>query len=95
MSLDGIPDNEWVLVSATGGLDIDADDDGLLDASPTPNLGTIYGLAKAADWRGGELFVSALTDMVWRYTENLVDKVPPADLSIRIDDLVQQLILPV
>ncbi len=66
LSLSGIPDDEWILVTASGGQDIDADDDGLLDPSPTPNLGTLHALARASDWRGGRQRVNVLTEIAWQ-----------------------------
>lgn len=92
LELAGIPKDEWVLVTATGGLDLDADDDGVRDPAPTINLGTIHALAKAADWRLGGLKVSALTDIAWRYTRNLVGEVRPDELVIRLQDLAEQLV---
>jgi hypothetical protein len=92
LTLGGVGSDEWVLVSATGGRDIDFDDDGVLDATPTANQGTIYALAKASDWRSGGVILSALSDMAWRYTENLVDQVAPDELHKRLDSLAQYLI---
>jgi hypothetical protein len=92
LALTGIPDDEWILVTATGGTDIDADDDGVVDGSPTQNLGTLHALARAGDWRGGGVHITALSDIVWDYTRNLVGKVPPENLAIRLDDLVWQFI---
>lgn len=92
LSLVGIPDDEWILVTASSGLDIDADDDGVVDTSPTQNLGTMHALAKARDWRLGGLYISSLTDIVWRYTQNLVGAVPPDELVIRLNDLSQRFV---
>ncbi len=92
LRLGSIPDDEWILVTATGGLDLDADDDGVLDASPTDSLGTLHALAKAQDWRSGGIHVTALSDMVWRYTHNLIGVVDPAELAIRLGDLALQLV---
>ena len=92
LTLAGIPKNEWILVTATGGRDLDAEDDGVLDAAPTFNDGTIHALAKAADWRLGGVKVSALSDIFWRYTRNLADKVRPDEISIRLGDLLGQFI---
>ena len=70
--LSGIPDDEMILVSVSGGNDIDADDDGVLDASPTVNSGTIHALATAADWRKGGK-INILTEMAWRETKPKVE----------------------
>ena len=66
LQLQGVSDERWVLVGASGGRDIDADDDGELDSQPTENQGTIYALARAADWRNSSHKVTVLSDILWR-----------------------------
>lgn len=88
LTLADIPDDEWVLVTASGGEDIDADQDGVPDQAPTPNAGTLHALAKAGDWRAGGLTVTPLSDLFWRYTENLVGQVHPDEVSLRLHDLL-------
>ncbi|WP_457666331.1 InlB B-repeat-containing protein [Thiolapillus sp.] len=90
--LDGIPDDEWILVAASGGRDIDADDDGNTNTPSTPNKGTLYGLAKAREWRNGNVHVTALTDLAWRFTRSLIHNAAPTELHIRLDDLARALI---
>lgn len=69
--LTGIPDTEWILVSATGGVDIDRDDDGVVDESPIAHLGTIHALAPANLWRAGDRTVNLLSEVAWREVEPL------------------------
>lgn len=92
LPLAGVPSGDWVLVTATGGEDLDADNDGVLDANPTPIAGPLHALAKAADWRAGRIKVGALTDLVWRYTLNLARLVHPDELALRLNDVLSQLI---
>jgi len=92
LNLQNIPDEEWILVSAFGGNDIDANDDGVLDASPTQNFGTIYALAKAQDWRANNVNITALTDISWRYTKNLIGTVAPSEIIIRQNELAKQFV---
>ncbi|WP_207064015.1 S8 family serine peptidase [Motiliproteus sp. SC1-56] len=73
LALDGVPDDAWILVKATGGQDIDANDDGVLDAAPTANTGTIHALAKAADWRKGGTNVTLLSDIAWLYAQDVAE----------------------
>lgn len=80
LTLAGIPNDEWVLVTATGGQDLDANDDGVLDATPTPNQGVLHALAKAADWRRGGLRINVLTEIAW---QELAEEIA----SGQIDDL--------
>jgi hypothetical protein len=91
LALEGISDDEWILVSAAAGMDIDADDDGAPDA-PIPNAGVFYGLAKAGEWRNGGVRVTALTDLVWRFTRSLVPEAAPTELHIRLNDLAKALL---
>lgn len=92
LALPGIPDDEWILVAAAGGQDIDANDDGLVDTTPTQNQGEIYALATAKEWRNGGLKITALTDMAWRFTRSLVGAVSPTELHIRLDELARAFI---
>ncbi len=62
LSLPGVADSEFILVTVIGGRDIDADGDGTLDATPTPNNGVIRALATAADWRAG-VHVTVFTEI--------------------------------
>lgn len=64
LQLTGVTDGVWVLVSVTGGNDIDADDNGVLDATPTANQGTIRALGKAADWRSGNANITVLSEIL-------------------------------
>ncbi|WP_419633993.1 hypothetical protein [Thiolapillus sp.] len=82
----------WILVAASGGRDIDADDDGNTNTPSTPNKGTLYGLAKAREWRNGNVRVTALTDLAWRFARSLIGEVAPTQLYIRLDDLARALI---
>jgi len=78
---------KYVLVAVSGGEDVDADDDGETDPTPTPNAGTIHGLVTAAEFREGGFQVTALSDIVWRYTKNLTSQADADGISIRIRDL--------
>ena len=76
LELTGVPDDQWILVTATGGQDIDVDDDGVVDTSPTANQGTIHALARAADWRSGAN-INLLTEVAYQ----AVKETPSADLD--------------
>ena len=65
LNLTGIIDSEWLLVTASGGQDIDANDDGVIDAKPTSNSGTIHALATAADIKSG-IKLNVLSEMAWQ-----------------------------
>ncbi len=81
--------SKYVLVAVSGGQDTDADDDGVTDGTPTPNLGTIHGLMTAAEFASGGFQVTALSDIVWQYTKNLVGDVDASGLKLRLDELAK------
>ena len=92
LPLAGVADDEWVLVSISGGADLDANGDGVVDPTPTVSQGTLHALARAADWRTKPLRVTPLTELAWRYVEHLVAEVPPEDVPIRLQDIARNLI---
>jgi len=81
VNLNGIDDNEMLLVAISGGTDIDANDDGILDATPTVNNGTIRGLAKASDLKNGSVNVTLLSEVVYNYVKHLIGEVQQDDLE--------------
>ncbi len=54
------------LIQVTGGIDLDANDDGILDTTPTPNKGTIYAIADRNMIEKGKINVTPLSDMLYR-----------------------------
>ena len=66
LPLDGLPADEWVRVTVTGGTDIDADDDGQLDATPALNAGSVRALGRVSDWRARGTNVTALSEIAVR-----------------------------
>ena len=95
LPLDGLADNEWVLVTVTGGSDIDADDDGVLDASPTLNAGSIRALGTAADWRTRGTNVTAVSEIAVRRLLNGgvdLDAIDATSLEIQFTGLAHELL---
>jgi hypothetical protein len=92
LSLNDAGNDDWIIVSATGGEDIDHDGDGSVDASPTTNQGTLHALAKASDWKNRNLHITPITELAYRYVEHLFTKVSQEDLVIRLGDLARKLI---
>ncbi len=90
--LSGAGEDDWVVVSATGGEDIDHDGDGTVDPAATSNLGTLHALAKASDWQNRNLRITPLTELAYRYTEHLFSEVPQEDIAIRLADLARYFI---
>jgi PKD repeat protein len=91
LDLASIPDDEWILATATGGQDIDADDDGVLDTNPRINYGTLHALARAADWRNGGLRVNVLTEIAWQSLRDNISIGQIDDLEGRLTWIANQL----
>ena len=91
LALTGIDDDEWILVTATGGSDIDADDDGIIDASPTANNGTVHALAKAADWRDGGR-INIISEIAWQEIAASVGTDRAAAIAAKLNILAAQLV---
>ncbi len=83
LNLSGIPDDEWILVTATGGWDIDANDDGVVDLTAVQNKGTIHALGKARDWRAGAK-INVLTELAWREVENDIRNGDRSDIESKL-----------
>ncbi|MEA2115835.1 MAG: hypothetical protein U9P36_10725, partial [Thermodesulfobacteriota bacterium] len=92
LTLSGVADDDWIVVSASGGSDIDHNGDGTVDPSPTINKGTLHAVAKAADWRNKHLRITPLTELAYRFTEHLFSQIPQDELAIRLQDLARYLI---
>ncbi len=81
LALTGIPDTEMLVVAVSGGKDIDANDDGVLDDTPTDNHGTIRALAKASDLKSGNVNVTLLSEVLYSYVQHLIGEVHQDDLE--------------
>lgn len=96
LPLDGLSAGQWVLVTVTGGSDIDADDDGVLDAAPTLNAGTLRALGRVSDWRARGTNVTALSEVAVRrlLAEGVdLDTLDLTDLEIRLAGIASELLV--
>ena len=95
LPLSGLADDDWVLVSVTGGSDIDVDDDGTLDVAPTLNAGTVRALGRVSDWRTRGTNVTTLSEVVVRQLlaggVNL-DEIDLVSLEIQLAGLAGELL---
>jgi len=85
-NLSGIDDNDsdMVLVSVTGGEDIDANDDGVIDSDPVKNEGTIHGFATVKDLKNGKVHITLLSELVYQYTKQYLSELK--NKSIKEED---------
>ena len=91
LTLAGVPDDELILVIAEGGQDLDANDDGVLDAAPTTMNGSAHTIAEAAVWRRGGATVNVLGEIAWRLVQS--DLGDPATLRVHLDQIAAQNLL--
>lgn len=93
--IDSLADDALYFLAVTGGSDIDADDNGVVDTTPTPNAGTVHLLAPGRYFKqqgkaGDPAFVvSALSAIMFEmlFPEG-VDGAPEADVLTRYDQLI-------
>lgn len=86
LNLNGIPDNQLILVRVTDGEVTDFNHDGRPDPSSVVNRGHVFALASARDWRAGAA-INPLTDIVWRYTSQWLQSVNENVLQNRMEQL--------
>lgn len=89
LNISGLADDDFVLIEASEGYDLDVNGDGLIDEKLSPNNGSICALLTVADINEGNFNISMISDLFWRYTENFIDRVDQKDLSIRLNDLAK------
>ncbi len=63
IDLNGVDDDEWVVVTAVDGKRPEDPNDQSSDVEALRVAGPVYAIAQARDWRNSELEVSPLTDM--------------------------------
>ena len=79
--------NEYYLVDVMGGNDLDANQDGILDITPTKNEGAIYSLVLGNMLKTGKVNVTAISDISWRYIKNNFQEMSANDIETRLDDI--------
>ncbi len=61
--LDGVDDNEWMIATSVGGIDIDPNDDQVFEpAEARANIGTQRAIGRAMDFRNG-VFINILSEL--------------------------------
>lgn len=61
-----LKDDNLYVVKVSGGQDVDADDDGVRDGTPTENKGAIHALLTTDQIRRGDYNISILTEVLYR-----------------------------
>lgn len=90
--VDQLSDNELYLLSAQGGEDIDADDDGKVDAAPASNNGTLHGVLSGKMIKDGAYKVNILTELAYQVTKDMFDVNTSEVILDRMNKIAQRLI---
>ena len=69
-----LEDDNLYLITVSGGSDIDADDDGIPDESPTENRGTLHLVASGEQLKYREFTVNILTEAVYRKISDTINE---------------------
>jgi hypothetical protein len=79
------------LVEVTGGTDIDSDDNGVWDETPTPNLGTLHAIMSDTQLKNGGFKVNILTEIVYQNidTKNLTQQEIKTEITKKTKELVK------
>ncbi len=75
VSLHGISDSKLLLIAVSGGVDIDANDDGVIDKKPLDNKGVIHGYATAGDLKKGKVHITLISELIYQYTKQYIPKI--------------------
>ena len=88
---DNITNDEYIVVKAVGGLDIDADDDGDPDTTPTKNLGSVYAIAQVKDWKNG-VNITPVSDILFSelYTNEQTSNMNNSEISNKLNTLTKK-----
>ncbi len=87
-------DAGFYLIEVTGGKDIDNNDNGVWDDTPTPNLGTLHGIMSDTQLKAGKFKVNILTEIVYQdiKTQLAIHNLTQEEISQRIDEKAKELL---
>ncbi|HHJ20180.1 MAG TPA: hypothetical protein ENJ84_10235, partial [Gammaproteobacteria bacterium] len=78
---DGASDNEYYLITVTGGVD-----------QTDANAGTLHALVPGIKLSSSDVNVTPLSDIAWVYSEANLKEMPPQDIQQRLDDIAAVLL---
>ena len=92
-ALSILEDDSFYVLSVNGGNDIDANDDGVVDATSTPNLGSIHGVVDEKTLQNENFKVNILTEVAFQLTKELMtDELNATILQEKLDDIATRLL---
>ncbi len=87
-----LQDEEFYLLTASGGLDEDGNLDNQKDTVGTPVAGTWHALVTGAQIRGNQARVTTLTEATYRYLEPLLETLDEAELRQKLDAIAPRVV---
>lgn len=84
-------DAQLLKISVFGGNDIDANDDGVTDATPVRNNGTINAIVRGSDLKTRSVAVTLLSEAVYRSVEAQMDMLPQEAIERSMEETAYQL----
>lgn len=87
--ISSLKDDDYVLIVASEGKDLDADGNGSIDLEPKINGGSICALLTVKDINQGKFNISMISDISWRFIRNFIGLADQSELIIRLNDLAK------
>lgn len=85
--------DNWYLVTASGGTDIDSDGDGSIEDQPAPEVeGRWHALMTGRQLREGGFMVSPITEALYQLLKNELDDLDNTQLRIRLNQLSREIL---
>ncbi len=91
--LQQIEDEHYYIIKASGGEDIDTDDNFAVDAAPTPNHGEIYAIAKGKEIKYVGFKINILTTVSFTLAQELIEGNATAEvIGEKLSDIASRLL---
>jgi len=88
-----LTDTNIYIATISAGDDVDADDDGILDATPTPLQGTIHAILTGSQLKAGNWQVTLMSELVYQEVKYILTSgASNAEILMAIDNVSQQLL---
>lgn len=84
-------DDTWYVITATGGLDYDADGDQVGDQG-SPVIGSLHAIVKGSKLNEGQVTITPLTESAWQFVVEHVDLMTDAEIQQTLDQLATELL---
>ncbi len=93
-TIAGLDDNALYVITVSGGMDIDADDNMEVDDIPTQNLGTLHAILKGSELKATKPKVNILTEVAYQIVKDDIANASKTDDEIiaTLDDVALRLL---